>query len=63
MKLIDSVKDSYNELINKVTWPTWPELMNSAIVVFTASLLIALTVLVMDLVFQNSMDFIYKMLY
>ncbi len=63
MKFIDSVKDSYNELVNKVTWPTWPELINSAIVVFTASLLIALTVLVMDLVFQNAMDFIYKMLY
>jgi len=63
MKLINSVKDSYNELVNKVTWPTWSELINSAIVVFTASLLIALTVLVMDLVFQNAMDFIYKMLY
>ncbi len=63
MKLVNSVKESYNELVNKVTWPTWPELINSAIVVFTASLLIALTVLVMDLVFDFGMGKIYESLY
>lgn len=63
MKLIDSVKESYDELVNKVTWPTWPELMNSAVVVLTASLLIALSVFVMDFSFENLMDFVYKMVY
>lgn len=63
MKLIDNVKESYDELVNKVTWPTWSELMNSAVVVLTASLLIALSVFVMDFSFENLMDFVYKMVY
>ena len=63
MKLIENVKESYDELVNKVTWPTWSELMNSAVVVLTASLLIALSVFVMDFSFENLMDFVYKMVY
>lgn len=63
MKLIDNVKESYDELVNKVSWPTGPELMNSAVVVLTASLIIALSVFVMDFSFENLMDFIYNIVY
>ena len=34
--------DSWNELKNKVTWPTWPELQASAIVVAVAAIIIIL---------------------
>lgn len=63
MGLVSYVKNSYNELVHKVTWPTFSELQSSAIVVMIASLLIALVVLVMDLAFENIMQFIYKLLY
>ena len=44
-------KESYVELVHKTTWPTRSELMNSAVVVLTASLCIALVVFVMDSVY------------
>jgi preprotein translocase subunit SecE len=52
-------KESYDELVHKVSWPTWPELQSSAIVVLVASLIIALVVLIMDASFRNLMKFIY----
>jgi len=55
-------KDSYEELVHKTTWPTRSELMNSAVVVLTASLCIALVVFVMDWFFQHGMEFIYGLL-
>ena len=55
-------KDSYEELVHKTTWPTRPELMNSAVVVLTASLCIALVVFVMDWFFQHGMEFVYGLL-
>lgn len=42
------IKESYIELTQKVTWPTWSELINSAILVLVASLIIALVILLMD---------------
>lgn len=62
MKLINYVKDSYTELVEKTTWPTRKELTNSAVVVLIASLLIALVVWVMDLGFENLMSLIYKVI-
>lgn len=44
-------EDTYNELVNKVSWPTWKELQSSAIVVLIAALVIALVVFLMDFVF------------
>lgn len=63
MKIITYFKDSYNELVNKVSWPTWKDLMNSALVVMTASLLISIVVFAMDLGFRILMEQIYSLLY
>ena len=50
-KFGDYVKDSYDELVHKVSWPTFKELQSSAVVVAVASIIIALIVFVMDIVF------------
>ncbi len=42
------IKESYIELTQKVTWPTWRELQNSAIVVLVAAIIIALVIYGMD---------------
>lgn len=60
MKIIDNIKDSYNELVYKVSWPTKSELSNSAVVVMFASLLIALVIFAMDFGFENIMRFFYE---
>ena len=60
--MIKYFKESYNELVNKVTWPTFPQLQNSTIVVMVASVIFAVVVLAMDLSFENLMAVIYKTL-
>jgi len=63
MKIKLYFQEAFNELIHKVSWPTWAELQNSALVVMVASLIIALVIFVMDYSFQNLMDLIYSMFY
>lgn len=53
-------KESYNELVYKVSWPTRTELSSSAVVVLFASIIIAVVVFVIDFVFENAMEFIYQ---
>ena len=55
-------KDSYNELVNKVTWPSFKQLSGSTKVVMVASVIFALVVLVMDFVFKGMMNGIYNLL-
>jgi preprotein translocase subunit SecE len=43
--------ESYEELVHKVTWPTWSELQSSSILVLIASVIIALLIFLMDWVF------------
>ena len=63
MKLLAYFREVYDELIHKVSWPTWKELQSSAMIVMIASLLIALVVFVMDFSFEHVMNWIYQMLY
>jgi preprotein translocase subunit SecE len=63
MKLKLYFQEAFNELIHKVSWPTWADLQSSALVVMVASLIIALIIFVMDYSFQNLMDLIYSMFY
>ena len=52
-------KACFDELAHKTTWPTRRELTHSAMVVLSASLVIALVVFAMDFVFQHIMQFVY----
>ena len=54
------IKDSYNELVNKVSWPTWAELQNSSIVVAIATVIIALIIYFMDSIFSNMLSLFYS---
>jgi len=59
MGVVKYVQESYDELVHKVSWPTWNELQNSAIVVSIASLIIAFTVFVMDKSFEVILENFY----
>ena len=54
------IKSSFDELIHKVTWPSWEALQNSAVVVAIASLVIALIIFLMDTVFSEVMEVVYS---
>jgi len=42
------IKESYIELTEKVTWPTWRELQQSAVLVLVAAVIIAMVIFGMD---------------
>ena len=55
-KITNYCKESYDELVHKVSWPTRSELSSSAVAVLYASLLIALVVFLMDSAFRFIME-------
>jgi len=59
-KVANYFQETYNELIHKVSWPSWADLQSSSIVVLVASLIIALVVFAMDFSFQHVFQFLYK---
>ena len=60
--MLNYIKESCKELVEKVSWPTFAQLQSSTIVVMVASLIFALVVLVMDISFENLMKGIYSFL-
>lgn len=61
-KIINYVKDSYNELVYKVSWPTRAELTNSAVVVLIASIIMSLIIWGVDSVFEWVLKFAYGLI-
>ncbi len=55
------IQETTNELLHKVSWPTWQELNGSAVVVMVASVIIAVIVLLMDTAFGKLMEMFYQM--
>jgi preprotein translocase subunit SecE len=54
-------RDSYTELMEKVSWPTWQQLQQSTMIVLVATLFITAIVWVMDLASNNVLKFIYSL--
>lgn len=56
-KLFNYFEQAYDELIHKVTWPTWSELQQSTVITLLSILILTLIVFVMDtaseFVFEN----------
>lgn len=58
-KIVNYCKACYEELVYKTTWPTRKQLTHSAMVVLSASLVIAVVVFCMDSLFKLVMSSIY----
>ena len=59
MKLTKDIKESYDELVYKVSWPTQKQLINSSVLVLIASIIIAVFIWAVDKIFELLMQFIY----
>ncbi|MCQ2286188.1 MAG: preprotein translocase subunit SecE [Bacteroidales bacterium] len=59
MKIVNYFKETYDELVHKVSWPSRKELQNSVVVVSIASLIIILIVLLMDFIFNSGMHLMF----
>ena len=59
IKIGSYIKESVDELLHKVSWPTWSELQSSGIVVAIATIIISLLVYFMDTIFSGMMKIFY----
>ena len=55
------LSESYDELINNVTWPTWENLQQTAVVVLGSTVVIAAMIFLMDLVSNQFTKLIYNL--
>src|SRR5579875_3128588 len=60
-KVSNYFSESYKELMEKVTWPTWTQLQQSTMITLAATLLITAIVWIMDFVAAGGLNFIYKL--
>jgi preprotein translocase subunit SecE len=61
-KIATYFRESFKELTEKVSWPTWPQLQQSTMIVLAATIVITFVVLGMDFVVGNGLKFIYGVL-
>ena len=61
-KISAKIKDAYNELVYKVSWPSPKELGSSTIIVMIASIIIALIVFGLDSLFEWIVRLLYGIL-
>jgi preprotein translocase subunit SecE len=59
-KVATYFRESYKELLEKVTWPNWAQLQQSTVIVLVATIIITLVVWAMDLIAQAGLTFIYE---
>ena len=60
MKLFKDIQESYTELRYKVSWPTQKQLINSAVLVLIASIVIAFVIMIIDWIFEHLMQLVYS---
>lgn len=54
-------RDSYKELMEKVTWPNWNQLQQSTVIVLIATVVITFIVGLMDILSASVLHFIYSL--
>lgn len=56
------IQSAYDELVHKVTWPSWEELQQTTVIVLVSLAIITLLILGMDTVSKEVMTFLYSII-
>lgn len=56
------VQEAYDELVHKVSWPSWDELQQTTIIVLVALVLITALIFGMDFASERVLTIIYNLL-
>ena len=56
------IQEAYDELVHKVTWPSWEELQQTTIIVLVSLIITTLVIFGMDFMGENVLKFIYDIL-
>jgi len=60
-KITTYFRESYRELLEKVTWPTWMQLQQSTVIVLVATVIITAMVWIMDFSSNQLLKLIYSL--
>jgi len=60
-KITTYIGESYKEMVEKVTWPTWVQLQQSTVIVLVATFLITAVVFLMDAVSKGALNLVYSL--
>ena len=60
-KITTYFRESYKELLEKVTWPSWTQLQQSTVIVLVDTVLITAIVWIMDLASSSILHFTYSL--
>ncbi len=61
-KITTYFEEAYDELMHKVTWPTWGELQDSSVVVLITAVIISVGILIIDIIFKWGTTGLYKII-
>jgi preprotein translocase subunit SecE len=61
-KIGNYVQEAYDELLHKVSWPSWEELQQTTIIVLAALALVTVCIFGMDFASENVLKFVYKII-
>jgi preprotein translocase subunit SecE len=56
------IEEAYDELVHKVTWPSWDELQQTTIIVLVSLIIITLVIFGMDFASERVLTFLYNIL-
>ena len=60
-KISNYFRESYKELVEKVTWPNWTQLQQSTMVVIASTLIVTAIIGLMDFVSAGTLNWVYKL--
>lgn len=60
-KIATYFKESYSELLEKVSWPTWAQLQQSTVIVLVATVIITAMVWLMDFGSNQLLKLVYSL--
>jgi preprotein translocase subunit SecE len=55
------INESYEELVNQVTWPTWENLQQTSMLVLGSTVVISAIIFVMDVLSKQLTGLIYSL--
>jgi preprotein translocase subunit SecE len=56
------IQEAYDELVHKVTWPSWDELQQTTIIVLVALAITTMVIFGMDFVAEHVLTLLYSIL-
>ncbi len=56
------IQEAYDELVHKVTWPSWDELQQTTIIVLVSLVIVTMVIFGMDFVSERVLTFLYNIL-